>query len=100
MPEYKAPLRDIRFVIDEVLDSGAVYQTLPGYEEATPDLMAAIIEEGAKFAEGVLSPLNQSGDEEGCTWSEDGVKTPAGFRDTASTVFRRPRRGRFRRIDV
>ena len=79
MPEYKAPLRDIRFVIDEVLDSGAVYQTLPGYEEATPDLMAAIIEEGAKFAEGVLSPLNQSGDEEGCTWSEDGVKTPAGF---------------------
>jgi hypothetical protein len=79
MPEYKAPLRDIRFVIDEVLDSGAVYQSLPGYEEATPDLMAAIIEEGAKFAEGVLSPLNQSGDEEGCTWSEDGVKTPAGF---------------------
>jgi len=79
MPEYKAPLRDIRFVIDEVLDSGAVYQSLPGYEEATPDLMSAIIEEGAKFAEGVLSPLNQSGDEEGCTWSEDGVKTPAGF---------------------
>ncbi|HKK22961.1 MAG TPA: acyl-CoA dehydrogenase C-terminal domain-containing protein [Pseudohaliea sp.] len=79
MLEYKAPLRDIRFVIDEVLDSGAVYETLPGYEEATPDLMAAIIEEGAKFAEGVLSPLNQSGDEEGCTWSEDGVKTPAGF---------------------
>jgi len=79
MLEYKAPLRDIRFVIDELLDSGTVYQTLPGYEEATPDLMAAIIEEGAKFAEGVLSPLNQSGDEEGCTWSEDGVKTPAGF---------------------
>ncbi len=81
MPDYKAPLRDIRFIIDEVLDSGAVYETLPGYEEATPDLMAAIIEEGAKFAEGVLSPLNQSGDEEGCSWSEDGVKTPAGFAD-------------------
>lgn len=81
MPNYKAPLRDIRFVIDEVLDTGALYRSLPGYEDATPDLMHAIIEEGAKFAENVLAPLNQSGDEEGCTWSEDGVKTPAGFAD-------------------
>jgi len=79
MPSYKAPLRDIDFVVNEVLDTEAIYQSLPGYEEATPDLMSAIIEEGAKFAENVLSPLNQSGDEEGCTWSEDGVKTPAGF---------------------
>jgi len=79
MPTYKAPLRDIDFVINEVLDTEKVYASLPGYEEATPDLMSAIIEEGAKFAENVLSPLNQSGDEEGCSWSEDGVKTPAGF---------------------
>jgi hypothetical protein len=69
--DYKAPLRDIQFVINEVLDTEALYQSLPGYEEATPDLMNAIIEEGAKFAENVLSPLNQSGDEEGCP----GVKT-------------------------
>lgn len=81
MPAYKAPLREIQFVMNEVLDTEAVYQSLPGYEEATPDLMNAIIEEGAKFAENVLSPLNQSGDEEGCTWSEDGVTTPAGFAD-------------------
>ncbi|MFT7288248.1 MAG: alkylation response protein AidB-like acyl-CoA dehydrogenase [Halieaceae bacterium] len=81
MPTYKAPLRDIQFVINEVLDTEALYQSLPGYEEATPDLMNAIIEEGAKFAENVLAPLNQSGDEEGCVWSEDGVKTPAGFVD-------------------
>jgi alkylation response protein AidB-like acyl-CoA dehydrogenase len=79
MPTYKAPLRDIEFVINEVLDTEKVYAALPEYEDATPDLMKAIIEEGAKFAENVLSPLNQSGDEEGCTWSEDGVKTPAGF---------------------
>ena len=79
MPTYKAPLRDIDFVINEVLDTETLYASLPGYEEATPDLMKAIIEEGAKFAENVLSPLNQSGDEEGCTWTEDGVKTPAGF---------------------
>ena len=79
MPEYKAPLRDINFVINEVLESEKLYQTLPGYEEATEDLMSAIVEEGAKFAENELAPINQSGDEEGCTWSEDGVKTPAGF---------------------
>ncbi len=79
MPQYTAPQRDIRFVLNDVLDSDAVYSRLPGYEEATSDLMAAIIEEGAKFAENVLSPLNQTGDEEGCHWSEEGVTTPAGF---------------------
>ena len=81
MPEYKAPLRDIGFVVNEVLEAEKVFQTLPGYEEATADLMRAIVEEGAKFCENVLSPLNQSGDEEGCKWSEDGVKTPEGFAD-------------------
>ncbi|MFK7829616.1 MAG: acyl-CoA dehydrogenase C-terminal domain-containing protein [Congregibacter sp.] len=79
MPTYKAPLREIQFVINEVLDTEALYQSLPGYEEATPDLINAIVEEGAKFAENVIAPLNQSGDEEGCTWSQDGVKTPKGF---------------------
>jgi alkylation response protein AidB-like acyl-CoA dehydrogenase len=81
MPEYKAPVRDISFVMNEVLESEKVYQGLSGYEEATEDLMNAIVEEGAKFAENVLAPLNQSGDEEGCQWSEDGVKTPEGFAD-------------------
>ncbi|MEP6389894.1 MAG: acyl-CoA dehydrogenase C-terminal domain-containing protein [Halioglobus sp.] len=79
MPEYKAPLRDISFVMNELLESEALFQTLPGYEEATQDLLDAIVGEGAKFAENVLSPLNQSGDEEGCTWSKEGVKTPEGF---------------------
>jgi len=79
MPEYKAPLRDISFVMNELLESEKFYQTLPGFEESSQDLMDAIVEEGAKFAENVLSPLNQSGDEEGCTWSEEGVKTPDGF---------------------
>ena len=79
MPEYKAPLRDITFVMNELLQSEELYQTLPGNEDATEDLMNAILEEGAKFCENVLAPLNRSGDEEGCQWSEDGVKTPAGF---------------------
>lgn len=81
MPEYKAPLRDVHFVVNELLESEKLYQTLPGYEEVSEDLMDAIIDEGAKFAENVLSPLNQSGDEEGCKWSEEGVKTPEGFAD-------------------
>ncbi|KAA1190655.1 acyl-CoA dehydrogenase [Pseudohalioglobus sediminis] len=81
MPEYKAPLRDISFVMNEVLEAEKLFQTLPGYEEATTDLLDAIVEEGAKFSEGVLSPLYQSGDEEGCTWSEEGVKTPTGFKE-------------------
>ncbi|MEM1153323.1 MAG: acyl-CoA dehydrogenase C-terminal domain-containing protein [Pseudomonadota bacterium] len=81
MPAYKAPLRDISFVMNELLQSEELYKTLPGYEEATQDLMDAIVEEGAKFAEEVLSPINQSGDEEGCHWSEDGVTTPQGFVD-------------------
>lgn len=81
MLEYKAPLRDISFVVNEVLESEKLYQTLPGYEEVNQELMDAIIEEGAKFAENVLAPLNQSGDEEGCKWSEDGVTTPSGFVD-------------------
>jgi alkylation response protein AidB-like acyl-CoA dehydrogenase len=79
MPEYKAPLRDMSFVMNELLDAEGFNQTLPGYEEATRDLMDAIVEEGAKFAENVLSPLNEPGDDEGCVWSEEGVKTPSGF---------------------
>ena len=78
MPDYKAPLRDIGFVVNEVLEAEKVFQTLPGYEEASTDLMDAIAAEGAKFCEEVLQPLNRVGDEEGCTWSEEGVTTPAG----------------------
>ena len=79
MPQYKAPLRDIRFVMNELLESEALYQRLSGYEEATQELMDAIVEEGAKFAENVLSPLNEPGDDEGCTWKDGVVTTPKGF---------------------
>ena len=81
MPEYKAPLRDISFVMNEVLNAEEHYSKLPGAEEATPDMVSAIIGEGAKFCEQVLSPLNAVGDREGCTWSEEGVKTPTGFKE-------------------
>jgi len=81
MPEYKAPLRDIHFVIDEFLDYPTHYSTLPGAEDATPDMVDAILEECAKFCEQVISPINQTGDKEGCTWSQGEVKTPSGFKD-------------------
>lgn len=81
MPDYKAPLRDIRFVRDELLNYSEHYAALPDAEDTTPDMVNAILDEGAKFCEQVLSPLNQSGDSEGCIWSEDSVKTPTGFKE-------------------
>ncbi len=81
MPEYKAPLRDIDFVLNDVLNAEKHYQDLPDCEEATPDMVSAIIEEGAKFAERVLSPLNQIGDQQGCQWNNGQVTTPEGFKE-------------------
>ncbi|MFY0730609.1 acyl-CoA dehydrogenase C-terminal domain-containing protein [Pseudomonas sp. NFX15] len=79
MPEYKAPLRDMRFLIDHVFDFHSHYAAL-GSTDASPDMVNAILEEGAKFCENVLSPLNRSGDEEGCHFDNGVVTTPAGFK--------------------
>ncbi|MBP6381472.1 MAG: acyl-CoA dehydrogenase C-terminal domain-containing protein [Pseudomonadales bacterium] len=81
MLSYKAPLRDMRFVRDELLGFPALFAALPGCEEFTPDLVEAILAEAAKFCEEVLAPLYRSGDEEGCTWTAQGVRVPAGFRE-------------------
>lgn len=78
MPAYTAPLDDIRFVLREVLGVEAL-SALPGYEDATPETIDSIIEEGAKLCEQVLFPLNQSGDAQGCQFAEGAVRTPAGF---------------------
>ncbi len=80
MPSYRAPLRDMRFVLDEYLAVGQ-YRELPGFEDLTPDLTQAILEESGKLAEQVLAPLNSIGDREGCTWSDGEVRTPKGFAD-------------------
>jgi alkylation response protein AidB-like acyl-CoA dehydrogenase len=81
MLTYRAPLRDIQFVLDELLDAPAHYAKLQGCEEVTPDLLAAIIDSGAKFAENVAAPLNAIGDEQGCKFDNGKVTTPPGFKE-------------------
>ena len=86
MTTYKAPLREYRFVLQELFDVGELAK-LPGYEDATPDVFEQVLEEGAKLCEEVLFPLNRSGDEEGCTFENGVVRTPKGFKQ-AYDLFR------------
>ena len=81
MPSYTAPTRDTRFIINEMLDLES-YAELPGFEAASADVTDAVINEGGKFCAEVLAPINQSGDQEGCTRHEDGsVTAPKGFKE-------------------
>jgi alkylation response protein AidB-like acyl-CoA dehydrogenase len=80
MSAYAAPLKDMRFVLKELAGLGEVAK-LPGYGEATPDTVDAILEEASKFASQVLDPLNFSGDREGSKWADGGVATPKGFKE-------------------
>ncbi|MFD0917212.1 acyl-CoA dehydrogenase C-terminal domain-containing protein [Pseudahrensia aquimaris] len=85
MPTYRAPLEDTLFVLNDVLQIQK-YNNLPGFADATPDMIEAILGEAGKLAEEVLQPLNEVGDREGCQWIEgegfdNRVKVPTGFKE-------------------
>jgi acyl-CoA dehydrogenase len=81
MPSYKAPVGDTLFLLNDVFDY-ARYDNLPGFSDASLDVVEGVLNEGAKLAEEVLQPLNRSGDTEGCTRHPDGsVTTPKGFKE-------------------
>ena len=80
MFDYTAPLRDMQFILKELAGLDAV-GALPGCEDASPDLVAAILEEAGKFAAGVLAPINRQGDEQGCRLEEGKVIAPDGWQE-------------------
>ncbi|HLJ65585.1 MAG TPA: acyl-CoA dehydrogenase C-terminal domain-containing protein [Stellaceae bacterium] len=86
MTIYEAPLRDYRFVLNELFDVSEL-STFPGYGDATPEMVETVLAEGAKLCEEVLLPLNRSGDEEGCSFENGVVRTPKGFQE-AYRLFR------------
>ena len=81
MPVYKAPVDEVTFLLHDVFRLDR-HNNLPGFAEATPDVVEAVLAEAAKFSEAVLMPLNRVGDKEGCHRNADGaVTTPSGFKD-------------------
>ena len=80
MTTYIAPVRDMMFAMTELAGLEEI-ASLPGYEEATPDLVEAILDEAGKFATEVLAPINASGDRQGNRWSDGEVATADGFKE-------------------
>jgi len=77
--DYRAPLADMQFILHELIPFSTI-NSLPAYQEVSDDLVNTILEEASKFAGEVLGPLNWTGDQEGCSYSEGAVKTPQGFK--------------------
>ncbi|MHA1523167.1 MAG: acyl-CoA dehydrogenase C-terminal domain-containing protein [Alphaproteobacteria bacterium] len=78
MPTYQAPVHETEFLLNDVLTMGN-YGNLAGFSDASPDMVTAILAEAGKLAAEVLQPLNQSGDAQGCTFTNGAVTTPDGF---------------------
>ncbi len=86
MADYQAPLRDMRFVLNEVFEVSKLWAELPALAEVVDaETASAILEEAGKVTAGSIAPLNRSGDEEGCSWDNGAVKTPAGFPEAYQT---------------
>ena len=80
MPEYKAPQRDMMFVLNEVINVSELAQ-LSAFEDATPDIVQGVIDEAAKIIENTIAPLNETGDREGCQFDNGSVSAPVGFKE-------------------
>ena len=78
MPSYTAPIKDIQFVLHDLLKVSE--QDIAGYDELDRDFTSAVLEEAGKIASEVLAPLNAVGDTEGCTYENGVVRTPTGFK--------------------
>jgi alkylation response protein AidB-like acyl-CoA dehydrogenase len=76
---YNAPLRDMHFVIEEVLQAPAAWAQTPAFEDLDADTSRQILQEAGKFANGVLAPINGAADLEGCKWVDGNVTTPQGY---------------------
>ncbi|MGA9456225.1 MAG: acyl-CoA dehydrogenase C-terminal domain-containing protein [Pseudolabrys sp.] len=86
MPTYKAPVDDALFLLNDVFHIDR-YGNLPGFSDASPDVVEAVLREAAKFSEEVLTPLNRVGDKEGCKRAANGsVTTPTGFKDAYKQI--------------
>lgn len=85
MTAYQVPIKDIQFLLNKVFSVESLFASMPGTEEVTDDLITAILEEAGKIAEDLLSPINESGDQEGCQFSDGLVITPRGFKEAYST---------------
>lgn len=81
MATYKAPIRDMQFVLHELLDAERCFAELEGFEEASADIIDSVLEEGAKLCESVVFPTNRTGDVEGCRLDNGDVRTPSGFKE-------------------
>ncbi|MCP5207532.1 MAG: acyl-CoA dehydrogenase C-terminal domain-containing protein [Hahellaceae bacterium] len=86
MAEYQAPLRDMRFVLNEVFEANKLWASLAGTRDTVdPETAEAILEEAGKITASLIAPLSRNGDEEGCSWHSAGVKTPKGYKEAYKT---------------
>ena len=85
MPSYKAPLKDMEFLLQDVFKTDQLWSSMKATKEVTPDLVSAILIEGAKISETLFAPLNRMGDETGCEFSNGQVTTPRGFKEAYQT---------------
>jgi alkylation response protein AidB-like acyl-CoA dehydrogenase len=87
MADYQAPLRDMRFILNEVFDAASLWASLPKVaENVDPETADAILEEAGKITSGVLAPLNREGDEQGSKWNNGEVTAPEGFKEAYQTI--------------